>query len=137
MRIIAIDYGRKRCGIAVTDVLGLVATGLPTVRTCDLMSFLKDYCSREPVERIVVGLPTTMRGEASESERYIVPFLRQLAREMPAMPVERYDERFTSTLAHRAMLEGGFKQSRRREKGLADEMAAVIMLNDYLSSCAR
>lgn len=134
MRILAIDYGRKRCGLAVTDVLGLVATGLPTVRACDLMAFLKDYCTREPVERIVVGLPTTMRGEASESEQYIASFLRQLSREMPSMPVERYDERFTSTLAHRAMLEGGLKQSRRREKGLADEMAAVIMLNDYLSS---
>ncbi len=132
MRLLAIDYGRKRCGVAVTDVLGLVATGLPTVRTCDLMAFLKDYCSREPVGRIIVGLPTTMRGEASESERYIAPFLKQLAREMPDMPVERYDERFTSILAHRAMLEGGLKQSRRREKGLADEMAAVIMLNDYL-----
>lgn len=137
MRILAIDYGRKRCGIAVTDVLGLVATGLPTVRTCDLMDFLKDYCSREPVERIVVGLPTTLRGEASESEQYIAPFLRRLAKEMPAIPVERYDERFTSTLAHRAMLEGGLKQSRRREKGLADEMAAVILLNDYLSSGPR
>lgn len=131
-RLLAIDYGRKRCGMAVTDVMQIVASGLPTVRTCDLMQFLKTYCAKEPVEKIVVGLPTTLRGNASESERYIAPFLKQLARELPEIPVERYDERFTSTLAHKAMLEGGLKVSRRREKGLADEMAAVILLNDYL-----
>lgn len=133
----AIDYGRKRCGVAVTDPMQIVATGLPTVRACDLLEFIERYCAENPVERIVVGLPTTMRGEASESERYIAPFLRQLAARMPDMPVERYDERFTSTLAHRAMIDGGASRSQRRQKGLADEMAAVILLNDWLAARGR
>lgn len=133
-RILAIDYGRKRCGLAVTDPLRIVATGLPTLRTCDLMEFLKRYTASEDIGLLVVGLPRTMTGEPSESERYIAPFLKQLTRELPDLPVTRYDERFTSTIAHRAMLEGGLPRSKRREKGRADEMAAVIILNDYLSS---
>ena len=133
-RLLAIDYGRKRCGIAVTDTLRIVANGLTTVRTCDLMSFLKDYCAKESVEKIIVGLPRQMDGSPSESTRYIEPFLRQLHREMPEMRVERYDERFTSTLAHRAMLDGGLRKMARRDKELVDEIAAAIILNDYLSS---
>ncbi len=133
-RILAIDYGRKRCGIAVTDPLRIVATGLPTVRTCDLMDFLKSYTTAEDVDLIVVGEPKTMSGDPSENERYIAPFLKRLAREMPDMQVRRYDERFTSAIAHRAMLEGGLRRSQRQQKGRADEMAAVIILNDYLSS---
>lgn len=133
-RVLAIDYGRKRCGVAVTDLLRISANGLPTQRSCDLMGFLKDYCSREPVDLIVVGLPLTLRGENSESSRYIEPFLKQLRREMPEMPVERFDERFTSTIAHRAMIEGGVKKNARREKGLADKTAAVIILTDWLES---
>lgn len=134
-RILAIDYGRKRCGVAVTDILKIAANGLPTVRTCDLMQFLKDYCQKEDVERIVIGEPKTMRGEASESMRYISPFVARLKREMPEIPVEMYDERFTSTIAHREMIAGGMKRSKRSEKGMADEIAAVIILTDYLERC--
>lgn len=133
-RLLAIDYGRKRCGIAVTDTLRICANGLTTVRACDLMAFLKDYCGREPVDKIIVGLPLRMDGSPSESSRYIEPFLKQLRREMPEMPLERYDERFTSTLAHKAMLDGGLKRMARRDRNLVDEIAATIILNDYLSS---
>lgn len=132
-RILAIDYGRKRCGVAVTDILGIAANGLPTVRTCDLEKFLVDYCARESVERIVVGLPRNMDGTDSESARYIEPFLRRLPKILPGMPVERYDERFTSKLAERAIAQSGLSQSRRRDKGLIDETAAVIILTDWLT----
>lgn len=133
-RILAIDYGRKRCGIAVTDTLQICANGLPTVRTCDLMQFLKDYCSKEPVEMIVMGHPRDMHGNDSESMTYIRPFLARVAKEIPEMPVKMVDERFTSTIAHREMLAGGFAKKQRQEKGRADEMAAVIILTSYLDS---
>lgn len=133
-RVLAIDYGRKRCGVAVTDILKISANGLPTVRTCDLLDFLRDYCTKEEVERIVVGEPKTLSGEPSESSRYIEPFLKQLRKALPEMSVERFDERFTSTLAHRAMLDAGLSKSRRREKALADKTAAVIILTDWLQS---
>lgn len=134
MRVLAIDYGRKRCGVAVTDVLQIAANPLPVVRTCDLMQFLHEYCSREPVERILVGEPRTMKGDYSESMRYIRPFLDRLRREMPSMPVEMVDERFTSTMAHRDMITAGFKKSDRERKGLADEMAAAIILTTWLEA---
>lgn len=133
-RLLAIDYGRKRCGIAVTDTLRICANGLTTVRSCDLMQFLKDYCAREQVEKIIVGLPKQMDGSPSESSRYIEPFLKQLRKEMPDIPLERYDERFTSTLAHRAMIDGGLRRMARRDKELVDEIAATIILNDYLNA---
>ncbi len=133
-RILAVDYGRKRCGVAVTDVLQICANGLPTVRTCDLMAWIKDYCGKETVDMIVVGEPRTMSGEASESMRYIEPFLKQLRREMPDMEIRMHDERFTSAIAHREMLAGGFRKSQRREKGRADEMAAVLILTGFLDS---
>ena len=133
-RILAIDYGRKRCGVAVTDILQIAANGLPTQRTCDLPAFLKDYVSRESVDRIVVGLPKTMSGEPSESMRYITPFLRLLARELPGMEVVTFDERFTSTIAHKEMIAGGVKKSVRQNRELADRTAAVIILTDYLAS---
>ena len=106
-RILAIDYGRKRTGLAVTDILQRVANGLETVPTHTLMQYLKAYVAREPVDKIVVGLPKQMNGEQSESMQYIKPFVARLAKELPDIPVEMYDERFTSTLAHRAMIEGG------------------------------
>ncbi len=133
-RLLSIDYGRKRCGIAVTDTLQICANGLTTVRACDLMDFLKDYCKKEPVDKIIVGLPLQMDGTPSESSRYIEPFLKHLRREMPDMPIERYDERFTSTLAHRAMLDGGLHRMARRDKKIVDEIAATIILNDYLTA---
>lgn len=133
-RIIAIDYGRKRCGVAVTDILKISANGLPTVATKDIFSFIKEYCSRESVEEIVVGFPKTLRNEPSESMKYITPFLERLRKEMPSTTITMYDERFTSTIAHREMIAAGFKKSDRQRKELADEMAATIILTDYLQS---
>lgn len=130
----AIDYGRKRCGIAVTDTLRIVATALATVETSRLVGYVKDYVTANDVDRIIVGLPTTMKGEPSESMRYITPALGRLHKELPGMEIEMWDERFTSTLAHRAMIEGGFSRSTRRDKGAIDRMAAVIILNSYLDS---
>ena len=118
----------------MTDTLQICANGLTTVRACDLMQFLKDYCSKERVDKIIVGLPKQMDGSPSESSRYIEPFLKHLRKEMPEMPVVRFDERFTSTLAHKAMLDGGLRRMARRDKELVDEIAATIILNDYLSS---
>lgn len=133
-RIIAIDYGRKRCGVAVTDILQISANGLPTVRSCDLMDFLKQYISLEPVDEIIVGEPRDLKGNPSESMRFITPFLNRLKKEMPEMKVTMVDERFTSTIAHREMIAGGFKKKQRQEKDRADEMAAVIILTSYLES---
>ena len=133
-RILAIDYGRKRCGIAVTDPLKIIANGLETVPTHKLMDFIKDYTSREPVELIVIGQPMQLNGEPSESMKYITPFVNLLRREMPHMAIEMVDERFTSTIAHRAMLDGGMKKSDRRDKARVDTIAASIILNDYLQS---
>lgn len=118
----------------MTDVLKIAANGLPTVRTCDLEKFLTDYCFAEPVDRILIGHPKTVRGEDSESMRYIRPFLNRLAKIMPDMPVEMVDERFTSVQAHRDMITAGFKKSDRQNKGLADEMSAVLILTSWLES---
>lgn len=131
-RIMAIDYGKKRCGVAVTDTLRISANGLPTQRTCDLLDFIKEYCSRESVDVIVVGEPKDMHGNPSESMKYIKPFLQRLRKELPDMRIEMQDERFTSTIAHREMLAGGFTKKQRAEKGRADEMAAVLILTSYL-----
>lgn len=133
-RVLAIDYGRKRCGVAVSDPLRICANGLPTVRSCDLMQFVTEYCNREEVDCIVIGLPLTLRGEPSESSRYIEPFVNRLKKEMPEMRVERFDERFTSSIAHREMALGGVKKSKREQKDLADKTAAVLILTDWLNS---
>ena len=133
-RILGIDYGRKRTGVAVTDPVKIVAGNLTTVPTHTLMQFIKDYCEREQVERIVIGKPTQLNGEPSESMRYITPFVNRLRKEMPDMPVVMYDERFTSSIAHQAMLDGGMKKSDRRDKSRVDALAATIILNDYLQS---
>ena len=133
-RILAIDYGRKRCGVAVTDILKIAANGLPTVATKDILKFIKDYCAKEDVEEIVIGQPKTLRNEPSESMKYINPFLGQLRKELPDMKVTMFDERFTSSIAHRHMLAAGIKKSDRQRKELADEMAATIILTDYLQS---
>lgn len=133
-RILAIDYGRKRCGVAVTDILKIAANGLPTIASKDILNFIKDYCSRESVDEIVVGLPKTLRNEPSESMQYITPFLNKLKKEFPETKITMYDERFTSTIAHREMISAGFKKSDRQRKEFADEMAATIILTDYLQS---
>lgn len=133
-RLLAIDYGRKRCGIAVTDSLRIVATALATVPAAELLNFIKEYTSREQVDEIIVGLPKTLSGEASDSMRYITPAINRLKRLIPEVPVVFFDERFTSTLAHRAMLDSGVKKMDRRNKDAIDRMAAVIILNSYLES---
>lgn len=133
-RILGIDYGRKRTGVAVTDPLKIVAGNLATVPTHTLMQFIKDYIERESVERIVIGQPTQLNGEPSESMKYITPFVNRLKKELPDMPVVMYDERFTSTIAHQAMIDGGMKKSDRRDKARVDAIAATIILNDYLQS---
>ena len=134
-RILGIDYGRKRTGVAVTDTLKIVASNLATVPTHTLMQFITDYIAREPVERIVVGLPTQLNGEPSESMKYITPFVNRLRKQLPdEIAVVMYDERFTSTIAHQAMIDGGMKKSDRRDKSRVDAIAATIILNDYLQS---
>jgi len=133
-RILSIDYGRKRTGLAVTDSLKLIAGGLGTVPSGELLKFLEDYTQKEVVERIVVGLPKQMNNQPSESMKYIEPFVRLLKKRIPDIPVEYFDERFTSVLAHQAMLEGGLKKKDRQNKALVDEISAVIILQSYLES---
>ena len=133
-RILGIDYGRKRCGIAVTDPLKIIANGLTTVPSHTLIEFLQDYTKKESVERIIVGLPKQLNGNPSESMNYITPFLNRLHKVLPDIPVEMYDERFTSTIAHKAMLDGGMKKKDRQNKEIVDTIAASIILNDYLQS---
>ncbi|MBP3889804.1 MAG: Holliday junction resolvase RuvX [Muribaculaceae bacterium] len=134
-RLMSIDYGRKRCGIAVTDILRIVANGLTTVPTAQLNSFVLNYVSREPVDAIVVGHPRTLRGADSESMRFIKPGIASLRKVLPAsIPIVFFDERFTSAIAHRTMLDGGLRKMDRRDKALVDEISASIILNDYLAS---
>ena len=133
-RILAIDYGKKRTGIAVTDILQIIANGLTTVATPDLMDFLLDYVKKEPVERIIVGQPKQMNNEDSENMKRIVPFVNLLKKKLPQIPVEMVDERFTSVLAHQAMLDGGLKKKARQDKALVDEISATIILQSYLES---
>ena len=133
-RILAIDYGRKRCGIAVTDVLQLIPNGLTTVPSNQLLQFVSDYVDKEPVERILVGLPKQMNNEASENMKYIVPFVRSLQKRLSSIPIEYVDERFTSVMAHRTMLEAGLKKKDRQNKALVDEISATIILQTYLDS---
>ena len=133
-RILAIDYGRKRTGVAVSDAMQIIANGLTTVPTHDLLDFITGYVQKEPVERILVGLPKQMNNEASESMKYIDPFVRSLKKRLPEIPVEFVDERFTSVLAHRTMLEAGLKKKDRQNKALVDEISATIILQTYLES---
>ena len=134
-RILCIDYGKKRCGIAVTDELRLSAGPLTTVGSAEVLKFVLDYIAANRVDMVIVGRPTTLRGEPSESWIYIEPFTRALQRRLPAgVEFRLYDERFTSTLAHQAMIQGGLRQKARRDKALVDRMAATIILTDYLES---
>lgn len=133
-RILAIDYGRKRTGVAVTDTLQMIANGLETVPSGELVKYITDYISREPVDLIVVGQPKQMNNEPSENMKYVEAFVTHLKRTIPNIPVEYYDERFTSVLAHKAMLDGGLKKKKRQDKGLVDEISAVIILQSYLEN---
>ena len=133
-RILAIDYGKKRSGIAVTDPLQLIAGGLTTVPTTELLQFVKQYVGKEQVERILVGLPKQMNNEASENMKRIEPFVHMLRKQIPMIPVEYVDERFTSILAHRTMLDAGLKKKARQNKALVDEISATIILQSYLET---
>ena len=133
-RILAIDYGKKRTGIAVTDTLQMIANGLATIETKELEKFLTDYMAKEDVSTIVVGKPTQMNGEDSENMKRIEPFFNRLKKLFPDKEIVYYDERFTSVLAHQAMLEGGLKKKARQDKALVDEISATIILEDYLRS---
>lgn len=133
-RILAIDYGKKRTGIAVTDILQIIANGLTTVPTQDLIDFLLKYVEKEPVERIIVGHPKQMNNQDSENMKRIIPFVNQLKKKLSQIPIELVDERFTSVLAHQAMLDGGLRKKARQDKALVDEISATIILQSYLES---
>lgn len=133
MRILSIDYGKKRTGIAVTDPLQIIAGGLATVSTSELYDFLVGYIAREPVERIVVGEPRQPNGQPSENLARVQQFVNRW-RKHQTIPVEYYDERFTSVLAHRAMIDAGLRRKARQDKALVDEVSATILLQDFLES---
>lgn len=136
-RLLSIDYGTKRCGIAVTDTLQIIANGLTTVRTHDLLSFLKDYVSREDVECIVMGKPMQTNGAPSETYQKVMSVAKLLEKTFPNIPIKFYDERYTSVIAHQTMLEGGLKKKKRQDKALVDEISACIILQDYMNSIQR
>lgn len=135
-RILAIDYGRKRTGIAVTDTLQIIANGLTTVPTAQLMAFLADYIAKEAIDRVVIGLPKQMNNELSDNMANITPFVNRFKKLFPNIPVEYIDERFTSVLAHRAMIDGGLKKKDRQNKALVDEISATIILQSYMDNKA-
>lgn len=133
-RILAIDYGMKRTGIAVTDELQIIASGLTTVETKDLIVFLKDYTAKEQVELFLVGQPKQMDNTPSESETLIIPFLVKLKKEFPKIPMLRIDERFTSKMAFQTMIDSGLNKNKRKNKALVDEISATLILQSYLYS---
>lgn len=131
-RILCIDYGLKRTGIAVTDPLQIIATGLTTLHSKELIPFLKDYFAKEPVERIIIGWPTNWDDSATHATPLVENAIKQLQKNFPQMPITKVDERYTSKMAKDAMLEMGLKKMQRRNKALVDEIAATIMLQEYL-----
>jgi putative Holliday junction resolvase len=133
-RILSIDYGKKRTGLAVTDPLQIIAGGLATVATSELFDYLKAYMDREQVELIVIGEPRQPNGEPSENLARVQQFVNRWRKAMPQVPIQYYDERYTSVLAHQVMLDGGLKKKARQNKGLVDEISATIILEDYLRS---
>lgn len=133
-RVLAIDYGLKRTGIAVTDDLQIIASGLTTVFTKDIYSFLKDYIAKENVELFLIGEPKQMDNTPSESETLIITFINRLEKEFPNIPIKRVDERFTSKMAFQTMIDSGLKKSQRKNKALVDEISATLILQSYLYS---
>lgn len=133
-RILSIDYGKKRTGLAVTDPLQIIAGGLVTVATSALFDYLQDYVRREPVELIVIGEPKQSDGTPSENHARVMQFVNRWRKAVPDIPVKLYDERFTSVLAHRAMIDGGLHRKARQNKALVDEISATIILQSYLES---
>lgn len=132
-RILAIDYGKKRTGLAVTDMLRITANPLLTIETKNLLEWLKNYFATEQVDTVVIGHPTQMNGQESESMNYIRPFMESFRSAFPTIPLVPFDERFTSVLAHKAMIDGGMKKKERQDKAAVDRIAACIILQDYLS----
>ncbi|NMB49096.1 MAG: Holliday junction resolvase RuvX [Bacteroidales bacterium] len=133
-RLLAIDYGKKRTGIAVSDPLQIIANGLTTVKTSEIFDFLQDYLQKEEVTTIVVGLPKQMSGEMSENMQRVEVFVNKLRQRYPSIPIEYYDERFSSKMAHQAMIDGGLKKKARQNKALVDEISATIILQGYMES---
>ncbi|MCX4293358.1 MAG: Holliday junction resolvase RuvX [Prevotella sp.] len=133
-RILSIDYGKKRTGLAVTDPLQIIPGGLATVLTSDLFDYLKAYVARESVERIIIGEPKQPNGQPSENMARVQEFVNRWRRAVPSVPIEFYDERFTSVLAHKAIIDSGLRKKARRDKALVDEISATIILQDYMSS---
>ena len=131
-RILAFDFGKKRTGIAVTDELQIIASGLTTVDTKKIFSFLTEYLKKETVELFIVGEPKQMNNTASESEQYIQPFVKKLSTTFPKIPIKRIDERFTSKMAFQTMIDGGLNKNQRRNKALVDEISATIILQSFL-----
>ncbi|HOZ88177.1 MAG TPA: Holliday junction resolvase RuvX [Bacteroidia bacterium] len=135
-RILAIDYGSKRCGIAVTDSLRILANGLAAVHSKDIIQFLEDYFKKEAVDIIVVGEPKTLQNEKSDSARFIDPFVTHLQRKFPDKKIDRFDERFTSAIAHQTMLQGGLKKKDRQDKETVDIISATLILQSYMELMA-
>ena len=133
-RILSIDYGKKRTGLAVSDPLQIIAGGLATVSTSELFDYLQAYIVREQVERIVIGEPRQPNGQPSENLSRVQQFVNRWRKAVPQIPIELYDERFTSVLAHQAMLDGGLRKKARQDKALVDEISATILLEDYMRS---
>lgn len=133
-RLLAIDYGARRTGLAVTDPACIIANGLTTVETKKLWDFLADYISRETVDKIIIGMPVQMSGKASDNQRNIIPFINRWRKTYANIPIEEFDERFTSVMAHRTMLESGIGKMARRNKALVDEISATIILQSYMES---
>ncbi|MDP5120166.1 MAG: Holliday junction resolvase RuvX [Spirosomaceae bacterium] len=132
-RILALDYGGKRTGIAVTDPLKIIASALTTVPSNELLKFLQDYCSNEAVESFVIGYPVSLKGESTDGTKLIEKFVEKLKSTFPEIPVNLIDERFTSKIAMQSMIASGMSKKSRREKGNVDKVSAVIILQDYLS----
>jgi putative Holliday junction resolvase len=136
-RILSIDYGKKRTGIAVTDAMQIIANGLATVSTSELFDYLKNYISQEEVERVIIGKPLQTNGQPSENLQRVVQFVNRWRKAVPAIPIEYVDERFTSVLAHQVMIDGGLRKKARQDKALVDRISATIMLEDYLRQSVR
>jgi len=136
-RLLAIDYGIKRCGIAVTDTLQIIATGLKTVPATELMDFLKQYTRKEPVDTFIIGHAMHLDATDSESMQFIKPFVKKLEKEFANIPIEMVDERFTSKIAFQTMIDGGLKKKQRQDKSLIDTISATIILQSYMEQKQR
>lgn len=132
-RLLAIDYGTKRCGIAVSDPMQIIAQGLTTVHSKDIFDFLESYFAKEPVETIIVGEPKKLSGEATDATVHVNGFVKKLKEKFPGMKIERIDERFTSKMAFQTMIDSGLKKKDRQNKALVDEISATIILQSYMA----